>query len=65
MADHFYSVSLPGAGLVPPVVKGTSTASGNFELRVTDSVTGNTKEDVLKGLEAIIAFIVTDPSPSF
>lgn len=64
MADHFYSVTLPGAPVAGSVVKGTSTAGGNFELRVTDAVSGNSKEEVLKGIEAIRNFIVTDGAPA-
>lgn len=65
MADHFYSITVPGANqMVGNVVKGTSTAGGNFELRVTDGVTGNSKEEVLAGLQALEAYITTDAAPA-
>jgi hypothetical protein len=68
MADHFYSVTLPASGAIGTntVTKGTVTAAGNFELRVTDAVTGLTgnKVELLKGLEAIKAFIETDSAPA-
>lgn len=64
MADHFYSISLPGATPAGNVVKGTSTAGGNFELRITDAVSGNNKDEVLKGLEAIRNYITTDNAPA-
>lgn len=66
MADHFYSLTLPGGVKIGgnAVTKGTSTAGGNFELRVTDAVTGNSKEKVLEALRAIEAFITTDNAPA-
>jgi len=65
MADHFYSVTIPSQAVgAAEVVKGTSTASGNFELRITDGVSGNSKETVLKALEAIRNYIVTDSAPA-
>lgn len=67
MADHFYAVSLPGAkfaGATATVTKGTSTNSGNFELRVTDGVTGMSKVEIQKGLEVLLDFIVTDSAPA-
>lgn len=65
MADHFYSLTIPGQAIgAAEVVKGTSTASGNFELRITDGVSGNSKVAVLKALEAIANFIATDSAPA-
>ncbi len=67
MADHYYSITLPIAAHAiggAAVAKGTSTASGNFELRVTDGVTGMRKIEVLKGIEAIRAYIEADGEPA-
>lgn len=65
MADHFYSITVPGGDQVTgAVVKGTSTASTNVELRVTDGVSGNTKEQLLSAVTAIEAFILTDSAPA-
>lgn len=66
MASHFYSTNVPGvtAG-VDGITKTTVTTVGaNFELRVDDGVAGNSKEDVLKGLEALWNFILTDNAPA-
>jgi hypothetical protein len=63
MSDHFYSATLPGV-TIGGVAKGTATASTNFELRVTDGVTGNSKTEVLKAIEALFDFIVADSAPA-
>lgn len=63
MADHYYGIDVPGAR-IGDVTKATSTNSTKVELRVTDSVTGNSKEEVLKAIEAIKDFITTDDAPA-
>lgn len=65
MADHFYGITIPGARqLTGGVTKATSTTSKNVELRVTDGVTGMSKEELLDAIEAIEAYITTDNAPA-
>lgn len=65
MADHFYGITIPGARqYVGGVSKATSTTSRNVELRVTDGVTGMSKEELLDAVEAIKAYITTDNAPA-
>lgn len=66
MASHFYSLNSPGAGPGPEnVTKATSTQAGNnVELRVDDAVTGDSKVDVLKALETLRNYIITDSAPA-
>ena len=60
MSDVFYGVSI-GSGADPAgVTRGTSTTSLKFELRVEDAVSGNSKFEVLRALEAIKAKIMRD-----
>lgn len=61
MADHFYGVTVPGgtAGYIGGVTVGTSTNSGQVELRVHDGVTGLDKVQVLQAIDAIKDAIVT------
>lgn len=63
MPDHFYGVDL-GAGIDPNNVEvGTSTTSKKIELRIEDGVSGNSKKEVLKAIEAIKAKIIEGNAP--
>ena len=62
MAAHFWSASL-GGDKVSVAKTTTTTAGANVEFRVTDSVTGLSKEEVLKLLELIEYRITEDTWP--
>jgi len=63
MANHYYGVTIPGAK-IGDVTKSTSTTSKNVELVVLDGVTGMTKHQLLKALEAIVDYVTTDSAPA-
>jgi hypothetical protein len=64
MADHFYGVNI-GAGADPAGVStGTSTTSKKVELRIEDGVSGNSKVEVLKAIDAIKAAIIEGDAPA-
>lgn len=64
MADHFYGVNM-GAGIEDSNVStGTSTTSKKVELRIEDGVSGNSKLEILKAIEAIKAKIVMGDAPA-
>lgn len=64
MADHFYSVAVPGASQgIDNVTKGTSTSGQNVELRVHDGA-GISKTEVAMAMKAIAAYIETDGAPA-
>jgi hypothetical protein len=57
MADHFYGVNIGQA--LGEVSTGTSTTSKKVELRVEDSVSGNSKVEVLLAIDKLRAHIAT------
>lgn len=64
MADHFYSVAVPGATQgIDNVTKGTSTSGQNVELRIHDGASISKAEAVM-AIQAIQAFIETDGAPA-
>jgi hypothetical protein len=59
MADTFWGWNIGGgAAGGDGVTKDTSTTSKKIELRVETAVTGMKKTEILKGLEAIKAYII-------
>ena len=63
MADHFYGINV-GGGVTGSVTTGTVTTAKNIELRITDGVSGNSKTEVLKAIEALEYFIATSNAPA-
>lgn len=63
MANHYYGITVPGPH-IGDVTKSTSTTSKNVELVVLDGVTGMTKHQLLKALEALSDYITTDSAPA-
>jgi hypothetical protein len=65
MASHFYATTVPGVtGGIDGVVTATATQGTNIELRVDDGTVGNSKVEILKAIEALVNFIVTDNAPA-
>lgn len=64
MADHFYGVNIGAGADVNNVATGTSTTSRKIELRVEDGVSGMSKVELLKGIEAIRNKIATGNAPA-
>jgi hypothetical protein len=64
MASHFYATSVPGATATGTVTKATATQGTNIEVRIDDGIVGNSKVDVLKAIDAIANFILTDNAPA-
>ena len=64
MADTFYGVNI-GGGIEPfNVSTGSSTTSKKIELRIENGVSGMSKTEVLKALEAIDAKIIEGNAPA-
>ena len=64
MANHYYGVNIGAGADVNNVATGTSTTSKNIELVVLDGVSGMSKVEILKGLEAIRNKIATGNAPA-
>lgn len=63
MANHYYGVTIPGAD-PGDVTKDTSTTSKNVELVVLDGVSGMTKLELVRAVEQIRDYILTDDQPA-
>ncbi len=64
MANHYYGCNI-GAGADPAGVStGTSSTSKNVELVVLDAVSGRSKFELLRAIEAIKAKILEDGAPA-
>lgn len=64
MSDHFYGINVGGGADPSSVTVATSTTGLNVELRVHDGVTGNSKVELLKVLEAIVDEIILLGEPA-
>jgi hypothetical protein len=62
MADRFYGVEF-GGDKVSVLEGGTSTAARDVEIRVTYDATANSKMELLKAIEQIVARITEDTWP--
>lgn len=63
MANHYFGVTVPGAGALGAVTTGTSTTSKNVELVVLDGVTGRNKVQLLLAIEQIKQYILGLAAP--
>jgi hypothetical protein len=63
VANHYYGITIPGAD-PGDVVKSTSTTSKNVELVVLDGVTGRNKMQLIRAIERIRDYILTDSAPA-
>ncbi len=63
MANTYYGVTTPGSNLGGVTVS-ASTTSKNVELVVLDGVTGRSKAQLLRAIDAIKAKIATSNAPA-
>ena len=62
MADRWYNVPL-GGDLPENVAEGASDTAQYVGVRITYDATGNSREQAIKGLTAVISYLLQDSWP--